>query len=65
MLSTSPINIIIERINELSKKKRTSSLEDWERAEQEALRQVYLTFIREQVKDTLSNVKFAENSPVQ
>lgn len=64
-MSTSPINIIIERINELSKKKRIASLEEWERAEQEALRQEYLSFIREQVKDTLSNVKIADDSPVQ
>lgn len=64
-MSTSPINIIIERINELSRKKRASSLEEWERAEQEALRQEYLSFIRDQVKDTLSNVKVSEDSPVQ
>lgn len=64
-LSTSPINIIIERINELSRKKRASSLEEWERAEREALRQEYLSFIREQVNDTLSNVKVSEDSPVQ
>lgn len=64
-MSTSPINIIIERINELTRKKRSASLEEWERAEQEALRQEYLSFIREQVKDTLSNVKLTEDSPVQ
>lgn len=65
ILSTSPINIIIGRINELSKKKRSTQLEEWERAEQEALRQEYLSFIREQVKDTLSKVKISEDSPVQ
>lgn len=64
-MSTSPINILIDRINELSRKKRSDSLEEWERAEQEALRQEYLTFIREQVKDTLSNVKFTEDTSVQ
>ncbi len=64
-MSSSPINIIIERINELSKKKRSTRLEEWERSEQEALRQEYLSFIRDQVKDSLSNVKIAEDSPVQ
>ena len=51
-MSISSIKVIIERINELSTKKRTIGLEDWERAEQEAMRQEYLSFIRGQVKDT-------------
>lgn len=64
-MSTSAIQLFIERINELSRKKRAVGLEEWEKAEQEALRQEYLTFIREQVKDTLSNVQFKEDSPIQ
>jgi uncharacterized protein YnzC (UPF0291/DUF896 family) len=60
-LSTSPIKVIIERINELSKKQRNIGLEEWERDEQEALRQEYLSFIRGQVKDTLSKVHLAED----
>jgi len=64
-LSTSPIQVFIERINELSRKKRSIGLEEWERAEQEALRQEYLSFIREQVKDTLSKVQGTEDSPIQ
>lgn len=51
------INALIERINELSRKKRSVGLEDWECAEQEALRQEYLSFIRGQVIDTLNQVK--------
>ena len=51
------INTLIERINELSRKQRTIGLEDWEKAEQEALRQDYLAFIRGQVNDTLSQIK--------
>ena len=51
------INALIERINELSRKQRSQGLEDWERAEQEALRQEYLAFIRGQVRGTLSQVK--------
>lgn len=64
-MSTSPIQVFIERINELSRKKRSIGLEEWERAEQEALRQEYLSFIREQVKDTLSKVQGTEDSPIQ
>jgi len=59
------MQIFIERINELSRKQRSVGLEEWERAEQEALRQEYLSFIREQVKDTLSKVQFEEGSPIQ
>jgi len=51
------INTLIERINELSRKQRSVGLEEWEKAEQEALRQEYLSFIRGQVRDTLSKVK--------
>ncbi|MBC2725343.1 DUF896 domain-containing protein [Desulfosporosinus sp.] len=59
------MQIIIERINELSKKQRSIGLEEWERAEQEALRQEYLTYIREQVKDTLSRAQTTQDSPIQ
>ena len=64
-MSTSPIKVIIERINELSKKKRTLGLEEWERAEQEALRQEYLSFIRGQVNETLSKVQIKEDPLIQ
>lgn len=64
-LSISPMQVIIERINELSKKQRSIGLEEWERAEQEALRQEYLTYIREQVKDTLSRAQTTQDSPIQ
>ena len=64
-MSTSPIKEIIERINELSRKKRSVGLEEWERAEQEALRQEYLSFIRGQVLDTLSKVQITEDPPLQ
>lgn len=64
-MSISPIKVFIERINELSRKQRSVGLEEWERAEQEALRQEYLTFIREQVKDSLSNVQFKDDLPIQ
>lgn len=64
-MSISPIKIIIERINELSKKQKTVGLEEWERAEQEALRQEYLSFIRGQVKETLNKVEITDALPIQ
>lgn len=51
------INSLIERINELSRKQRSVGLEDWEKAEQESLRQEYLEFIRGQVHASLGQVK--------
>jgi len=63
-LSTSPINIIIKRINELARKKKSEGLEEWERDEQEALRQEYLSFIRGQVHDALSKVQITEDPPI-
>lgn len=64
-LSISPINVIIERINELSKKQKTLGLEEWERAEQEAMRQEYLSFIRGQVKETLNKVQLTDDPIIQ
>ena len=64
-MSTSPINLIIERINELSRKKKSIGLEEWERAEQEALRQEYLSYIRGQVLDALGKVQIVEDPPIQ
>lgn len=64
-MSISPMQVFIERINELSRKQRSIGLEEWERAEQEALRQEYLTYIREQVKDTLSKAQAAKDSSIQ
>ena len=63
-MSISPIKVIIERINELSKKKKALGLEEWELGEQEALRQEYLSFIRGQVTDTLSKVEITDVSPL-
>ena len=64
-MSISPLKLIIERINELSRKQRTLGLEDWERAEQEALRQEYLSFIRGHVKETLNKVQITEDTLIQ
>ncbi|MFZ3100740.1 MAG: DUF896 domain-containing protein [Desulfitobacteriaceae bacterium] len=59
-----PINQLIARINELSKKQRTEGLEEWEKAEREALRQEYLSFIRGQVKQSLDQT-LTKNNPIQ
>lgn len=64
-MNTSAIKVIIERINELAKKQRGIGLEGWERDEQEALRQEYLTFIRGQMKDTLSKIKVTGDPLIQ
>ena len=64
-MSISPIKLIIERINELSRKQRALGLEEWERAEQEALRQEYLSFIRGQVKETLNKVQIIDDPLIQ
>ena len=64
-MSISPMQVFIERINELSRKQKSVGLQEWERAEQEALRQEYLSYIRAQVKDTLSKAQAQEDSPLQ
>lgn len=63
-MSTSPIKVIIERINELARKQKSIGLEERERDEQKALRQEYLSFIRGQVKETLSRVQFTDDPPI-
>lgn len=55
------INSLIERINELSRKQRSTGLAEWEVVEQAELRQQYLAFIRKQVKGSLENVKFVDS----
>jgi len=64
-LRTSPIKVIIERINQLSRKQRNIGLEEWEQDEQESLRQEYLSFIRGQVNETLSKVQLTDDPLIQ
>ncbi len=59
-----PINQLITRLNELSKKERVDGLEEWEKAEREALRQEYLSFIRGQVIQSLDQTR-TEDKPIQ
>ncbi|MHB8126199.1 MAG: DUF896 domain-containing protein [Desulfitobacteriaceae bacterium] len=58
-----PINQLIARINELTKKQRAEGLEEWEKAERESLRQEYLSFIRDQVVQSLNQTR-TENKPI-
>ncbi|MEE1218363.1 MAG: DUF896 domain-containing protein [Ruminococcus sp.] len=52
---------LIERINELAKKKRETGLTDEEQKEQKELYKVYLGEIRAQFSQTLDNVSIQEN----
>jgi len=47
---------LIERINELSRKKKTGTITEVELIEQQELRQVYLAGFRKNMKGVLSNV---------
>ncbi|PRZ15326.1 uncharacterized protein YnzC (UPF0291/DUF896 family) [Laceyella sediminis] len=52
---------LINRINELARKKKTVGLTELERKEQQKLYKVYLGAIRGQVKQQLSNIRFVED----
>lgn len=51
---------LIARINELSKKQRSTGLNKAERSEQQELRSLYLADIRAQMKGMLDTIKFAD-----
>jgi uncharacterized protein YnzC (UPF0291/DUF896 family) len=51
---------LIQRINELARKKRTQGLTEEEKKEQAKLYQIYLKAIRGQVKQQLSRVRFVD-----
>ncbi len=57
------INDIIDRINELAKKKRTVGLTPVELEEQKELYKRYLGNIREQVKAQLDNIEVVDKKP--
>lgn len=58
------IKALIERINELAKKKRTDGLTAEEQLEQKNLYQEYLALIRGQVKSHLDNIEIVDKPPV-
>lgn len=50
----------IDRINELARKAKTTSLTDEELAERDALRKEYLAAIRENFRQTLENIEIID-----
>lgn len=51
---------LIQRINELARKKRTQGLTEEEKKEQAELYKIYLKAIRGQAKQQLSRVRFVD-----
>ncbi|MBR1970568.1 MAG: DUF896 domain-containing protein [Clostridia bacterium] len=50
----------IERINELAKKKKTIGLTEEELLEQKALREEYLSSIRQNFRQTLESIEYKD-----
>lgn len=59
------IKIMIERINELARKKKNSGLTPEEQAEQKELYRLYLDNIRSQLKAELDNIIILDNPSEQ
>ena len=57
------INAMINRINALAKKKKTSGLTPEELAEQKELYKEYLSNIRSQLKAELDNIEVVDELP--
>lgn len=53
---------LIERINELARKRKISGLTEEELAEQKQLREVYLKSFREGLRNQLDQIKFVDDS---
>jgi uncharacterized protein YnzC (UPF0291/DUF896 family) len=54
---------LIQRINELAKKKKTLGLTDEELVEQKQLYQTYLTAFRDGFRAQLNQIKFVDEEP--
>ena len=54
------IDNVIERINELARKKKTEGLTEDELQERVALREMYLQNIRRNVRNQLDSIEFVE-----
>jgi len=62
----SNINDTLKRINELAAKKKSGQeLTPEELAEKKELYEIYLSFIRGQITDTLDRVEFVDTAPKQ
>ena len=64
LITTKQVNVdikqLIKRINELSAKQKLGTLNDSERAEQAALRRIYLDNIKAQVQVQLDNIEVVD-----
>lgn len=56
---------IINRINELAKKKKMVGLTDEELIEQTKLRRIYIDNIKIQLKNNLDNIEFVDDKPTK
>ena len=59
------MKVLIERINELAKKKKAEGLSTEEQAEQKELYKEYLALIRGQVKNHLDSIKIVDYSEIK
>ncbi len=59
------MKVLIERINELAKKKRTEGLSTEEQTEQKELYKEYLALIRGQVKNHLDSITIVDSSEIK
>ncbi|NCD09051.1 MAG: DUF896 domain-containing protein [Negativicutes bacterium] len=59
------MKVLIERINELAKKKRAEGLSTEEQTEQKELYKEYLALIRGQVKNHLDSIKIVDSSEIK
>lgn len=59
------MKVLIDRINELAKKKRTEGLSTEELTEQKELYKEYLALIRGQVKNHLDSIKIVDSSEIK
>lgn len=51
----------IKRINELSRKQKTTGLSDAEKAEQHKLRQIYIEAFKKSLRSQLENIEFVDD----
>lgn len=56
------LDILINRINELAKKSKTSELSDTEKIEQQSLRKEYINAFRNNMKKTLDSVTVVDKN---
>jgi len=55
------IDVVIERINELSRKHKTVGLTEEEKVEREELRRKYIANFKRNFRQQLNNIKYVED----